>query len=631
VEDRVRVACRVLVLVGLLAPAGLAQEAPPPAARRLGETVWIGEQPLRSLGPDEAGRERWLYPHIEGVPEVLVDPGDGGLWEGWLGSRFSPQEGFLERWNCAHQLSELMADDVERAQRPRIARRLALFLALHPAPEGPYYLRDTRRTIERLLEAEDQAWVAERRLEQAALLAALEPVEPVSAPRVGGYEDYYEALLADGYLDLVVVGGNSRDEVTGDTHSWGLVRALGDELVARGFERVRLGRADEEDGALCERTVTLRGRQVRVRVRLSGGSHRPRRIRQAIAGFVDGLACADVVVYVGHSNHDSGTYYLDETKSSASRFRIGRGARASDLRRRCHQLGTRYQLLLLQSCASYAKYCQPVASIYRDLLAEGEASCLPGLLGTTGPCYYEEFLPRCEALLDLLLRCAGPEEIAQRLETSRPRGDASRLVLRGVLQPRGTFVTPPGVSVVDIAEQGEATGFLVEGRGSDGLLYHSSCVFPQDQPGDVVQVAAWADGLYGLRRDGRLERVGPETSGVAVEVSWALDLHVTWVASLDPRGPAALFVLDAEGAVHTLNDRSGRLDRPVAPPAGVRLTALGVLEGRLAAVDAEGQVYARSQRRWELVDPDLARALELAPSLAVEQAPGVLTVPLAAR
>jgi len=76
------------------------------------------------------------------------------------------------------------------------------------------------------------------------------------------------------------------------------------ELEAAGFRSGRFRGSPHP--ARCEKTVALLGRRVRVRVRLTGGSRERAGIRRAVANFVEGLAHADVVLYLGHSNYGSG-------------------------------------------------------------------------------------------------------------------------------------------------------------------------------------------------------------------------------------------------------------------------------------------------------------------------------------
>lgn len=586
------------------------------SAPRLGETRWLGSQPFQFVGMDERGSELWLYPHQDGVPELFAAT-SGGTLLGSLESRYDPATGtFTRRFSAVEVLNELDAADGARARRGP-ARLLAVFLAL--TPSVPYYLRDVAGAVAAALTPEDVAWVDATVAFQRAALARLTEVGTRAHPaptRLLTLDEHYAALTDDGYLDVVVVGGNSRDEKTGTFYSWDLVAALADELTRAGYARAGFRGAD--DRTLREKTVAVRGRPTRVRVQLTGGSSRRDRVRRNVANFVEGLARADVVIYLGHSNKESGCYYLAESKSAFSRFYIGDSSDGHDLAAKCHELGRRgHQLILLQSCSSFPKYAQPLTAFFR---AAGAA--VPGFAGTTELAYFDEFVPRYRALLELLLEGAGPRAIAHAMRVAPRRPDAAPTLLRGVLQPRASFVVPADVSIIRTDDLGEADGFQLVGQGSDGLVYPSTEVFPQDRPGDVVQAVACARGVYGLYRDGRLVRVGPETKGDCLPVA-APGLTLRYIARvLRPGGHERLCALDETGRVHVVGD--GALS-PLEPPAPAPLVAIGNdARGRVLGRDAAGRtlVFRAADKTW---DPTTAAPfMGAAPSLASSVTPGVL-------
>jgi hypothetical protein len=603
----------VLLLLALALQVGVARADEVPPA--LGETRWLGPTPFQYVGLDERGRALWLYPHQDGVPELFVADGPGAL-QGSLESRYDPATGALtRRFSAVEALNELVAADGARERRAP-ARVLAAFLAL--TPSVPYYLRDAEDAVAGALTPEDAAWVEATVARQRLALARAPEVgtRVQAAPdRLLTVDDHYAALTFDGFLDVVVVGGNSRDAASGAFYSWDLVAALSDELSRAGFSSAAFREAD--DRTLREKTVVLRGRPTRVRVQLTGGSSRQDRVRRNVANFVEGLARADVVIYLGHSNKDSGSYYLAESKTSYSRFHIG--GDGDDLAAKCHQLGRRaHQVVVLQSCSSWPKYAQPLTAFFR---AAGAA--VPGLVGTTELAYFDEFVPRYRALLELLLAGAGPRALADALRAAPRRPDAAPTLLRGVLQPRATFVVPAGVSIVRTDDLGPDDGFQVVGEGSDGQRYPSTEVFPQDRPGDVVQAVACGRGVFGLHRDGSLRRVGPETKGDCLPVP-APGLTLRYLARVARPGGERLCALDDRGRVHVVQD--GALV-PLEPPAPAPLVALGNdARGRVVgrAADERWFVWRAGAKTWDETTAAAAALVGAAPSLASRVTPGVL-------
>lgn len=577
----------LVLTVALVAPAARAAEP--------GETCWVGGRWFQALGQDEQGRDLWLYPHTDGVPELFVDAGRDG-WVGSLDSRFDPAKGgFTRLFNAAEVLNELAEADGEARRRP--ARLLATFLALYPAPDGPWYLREAKAELAPLLEPVDQADVAARvQLHRAALARVARPgTRVVDAPASPvTLEEHQAALVEDGYLDVAVVGGNSQDPGGQQRYSWDLLAAFAADLERQGWGRG--GFRSATDAIRCERVVELLGRRVRVRVQLTGGSGRADRTRRAVANFVEGLTRADVVLYVGHSNHDSGAYYVSEKRTPEARFRIGAGAEGEDLALKLPGLGSKpHQLLLLHSCVSYPKYCEPLVAH----VAEGGGRG-PGVVGTTRVAYFDEFLPRAQALLRGLVEGDGAATLHRAMLRASVRAatrpDGSPLVQRGCLQPRRTFVVPAGVRIETVEERGADGAFLVVGAGSDGREYLSTEVFPQDRPGDVVQVAASDGAALALRRDGSLALVGEETEGACLEL--AGPYRALAVVSLRGGRSAQLCAVSAAGRIVVLE---GRALGPLEPAPPFAVTAVGNdARGRVVALGATGAAVWRPGRRaWE--------------------------------
>lgn len=598
----------ILVLLLWLPALGFAAPNEAKAEPRPGETHHLSGQAFRFLG-EALGRRRWLYPHLDGVPEVFVE--GRGLWQGSLGSRFDPRSGvFARRFSIAEVANELAGGRTSTGARRRAAVLVELFRALHPAgPAGPDYLAPLQPALDRHLDEAGRAWVKERVAEHSLYVPKRHETRVIDVPSaLRSTRDHYRALIADGYLDVAVVAGNSLDRESGERYSAPILTGFRRELVRMGF----VGRRERssESQTLYEREVTLAGQRVMVRLRVAGGSKALAEVRRAVATFVEGFARADVVLFVGHSNKNTGSYYLSEGKTSYSQFRLGKGA--PDLASRFYGLGAkRHQVLSLQSCSSYPKYCLPVRAHY-----EAQASEVPGFVGTPAPSFFQEFVPRTTALLRCLLQGKGPGQLALEVNAIKPRLETPLLLVRGVLQPRHAFVVPRGVTLAALRELGPAEGYLALARGSDGLDYPDSGIFPQDEVGEVVQLVRSGHGVWALTRAGRLAWVGPDTGGAAIYPPGTRHLRASHLSKARVGGRERLLALDERARVVLVApDGSGFQVAKSQPPAGVRLRALGPRgRGRLAGHDTKGRSWDWSPSGgWRLAAEK--RLLKVTPSL----------------
>ena len=607
----------------VLAAAG----APAEGADPVGRTCWRGGNWFQDLGLDGSGRQVWLYPHLDGVPELFVAPAGGGPWQGSLGSSYDPAAGaFTRRFNAAAVADELAAPQSSAERRRRAATSLATFARLHPAG-APYYLRPLEESLAAALDEAARAEVTARVERHRALVsrvaeAGTRVLPPGPAPVDA--RDFLQVLVDDGYLDVAVVAGNSLDGETGRVHGARLLGQLARRWLDEGYEP-----AGFRDGppALLERTVRLLGAAVRVRIHLTAGGTGTSAARRAVANFTEGLARSDVVVYVGHSNRASGAYFLSEDKTAFSRFELGLEHAGADLARKAPGAGLkRHQILTLHSCSSYDQYCRPLEAFYRLVAAEGGA--VPGLIGTARPATFDEFVPRTAALIAGLVAGDGPEGLAARLRAARPAG-GTPFLLRGVLQRRRTFVVPPGVTIVAV-EPAAAPALGVVGLGDDGGRYPSTEVFPQDRAGAIVQAVSRGPWLYGLRSDGRLLRVGAASGGGAEIAPEARGERLGFVTRVSWRRRDLLLGISAQGVLRVLAGASAGLIAR-APPAPAR--AVGVDgEGRLVSLDAAGGAHAwrRERRAWrELASPSPLEAV--APTLLGGPCAGELRLGLGRR
>jgi hypothetical protein len=601
-----------------------------------GESRCIGGWWLQHLGLDDDGRALWLLPHVDGVGEIFVAEGaPDGTWHGDLGSRFRPSEGqFLSLFNAATCLEELIDSGVATPRRRDAARLLAMYVAIHDGNDdvftknrerdaaAPFHLRRFLPRVRRSLREVDRHEVRERVRRHRELLARVERhgtcVPSITEPfeERSGYREYYRKLVADGYLDIAIVGGNLQEAITGRYQSTSLIESLRRDLDVNGF-RAQTFRG-ESTVVLNTRVTQFFDAPIRVRIMTTSASTRDSITRRNVANFVESLAHADVVIFHGHSNLFTGSYYLSETKTRWSRFRIGLG-HTQDLREKCHGLGEKpYQVLALQSCSSYGRYCRPLRAIIEEI--QREKGVETGFLGIFDKGYFVDFVPRYGAFLRLLLAGRPPKDFLDEFDGIRPHEKTPRAVMRGFLQPSHSFIVPPGVEIVRWTELGEKSFHVVRGTGSDGASYFSTEIFAQNSPGEIVQVAAFSDGVYGLHRDGRVLVVGRGTGGAMVESSVSAKLGMRFdllVKASRPRARAQLWLIDRAGELWTVG-RGGRLRLAAAQaPRGTRFRSIGNdAKGRFISIDRDGGAWEwrRGESRFRDLGEEVPN-LELSPSL----------------
>lgn len=591
------ICCIGSVLQGQVAP----EPAPRPA---IGDCVWSGHAWFQYLG-EEDGQGLWLYPHLDGIFEIFRDPGAGTIpvgvdQVGDLGSRIASTGEFTSRFCVGEVLNRFLA---ARSRRVRCshAETLAYFARLHGGL--PEYLARYSVAIDSHLGDASNGRLEALLTRRDRLLARTGQigvrVPSLRVPDVlESSDDHYRALVADGYLDIAVLTGNlyAPDE----RRYWGksIIEEMQGELRLQGFVSRRV-----EDGArsrLFERTVRLFGQPIRVRVRAVPSSKAAARVRMSVACFVEGFAHADVVLYAGHSNRRTGSYWLSESKSMHSRFRFG--GSAPDVHRRLHRaIDKRYQLVALMSCSSWTKYCLPLRRAFAGQLSAKRGADIDGprigWLGVAANGHMDEIVPRYARLIELLTRGAGGFEIAQSLERTRKRPSTPSVVLRGFLQAEGRFILPRGVRLLSLDELSAERGAILRGIGDDGQRYYSSDSFPQSTPGEIVQVVPYRTGLLGLRRDGRLYQLSFRDGGAAVEAVCTADSPRRFrsISRLDETGRMALISRQSElFLLDSSLSSARRLRLPV--PAGLQLAGLAMgPRGRWVARTSDGARWIYSQ------------------------------------
>ncbi|MBE7464863.1 MAG: hypothetical protein HS116_15415 [Planctomycetes bacterium] len=587
--------------------------------RRLGASYYIGGYWFQYLGQDVNQDGVWLYPHQDGVPELFQAPAAGGEWRGSLDSRFTLATGrFRNLFNAAELLQELSAPDRSAAARQRAARILRFFIARHPDPLGPYYLRRSMNAIEGLLGAPDRVWLNQQAAEDQAFLDRVArpgielPALAAPRPLKDGPAEFYRRWIADGYLDIAVIGGNLYDPQRGTLNAWKYIEEFKLELVKQGFELSSFRDSKSKD--LLLGSARILGQPVRVRIWATGASLHESQTVRCVANFVSGLAHADLLFYHGHSNHDSGAYFLSETPAEFARFQLGLGD-SRDLENKAYGLGRKpYQLFGLQSCLSYSKY----AVTLREALQLRHGAPRDGVGVMANPafaCMYD-FVPRYAKLVELILKQSGARTIQESLNAIRPDPITPNLVLRNVLQARDTFLVPPEVTLAEAEElpadaQGQA---LVRARGSDGATYYSSEVFAQDRWGEVRQIVPCALGLYALFDDGAVYEYGQGSQGSMRRSRFARATEARFqaLAMTYNSGRERFILLGKDGIIYEHDTASDALRRSLrqAPP-GVEFRSIGAEpDGRWIAQDADMRWHAWAQKtnRFEVLEapPDLS-------------------------
>lgn len=279
---------------------------------------------------------------------------------------------------------------------------------------------------------------------------------------------------------------------------------------------------------------------------------------------------------MGHSNYFTGAYFISEADTPWSRFQIGARSQ-EDLTDKCHLLRTHpYQLVSFQSCSSYPRYAQPIR--WHLACTRPERPGRAGFMGTSEVSWVVDFVPRYTKLIELVLKEQGARAIQDALNAIRPKPTTPPMILRGFLQSPASFILPEGVTVANVREEPAHRGHLVLGEGSDGRTYRSTEVFGQDFAGEIVQVAAAHEGLYGLTKDGRVYFCGRSTGGSALEtgLTGKSDARFTFMSALSGHMNPRPILLGTDGRLYRQNDRSRKpsLARE-QPPSGVTFTAVG--------------------------------------------------------
>lgn len=613
-----------------------------PAKYVVGNSYFIGGSWFQYIGSTADGADRWLYPHIDGVFELFTEtgipqPGRAGrtYWQGDLESRFQPDTGvFTNLWGTAEALNEVLgADDPE--QRRAAARMLELYMLLRGG-EPPCYLREHWATVQKCLDKSDKAWAQAQAADHIAALKNI-PIPGTALPDIAtpiplaqGPREYYRRMVEDGYLDVCIVGGNMYDNETGTFNSWVFVEELRKKVEAWKLKDFTCRMS--ADKSISMKSIKLLGQNVTLRIRHTGGSTQYNRIVRGVTNFVEGLAHADIFIYHGHSNVLSGTYYISESIMDYSRFRIGLDCQ-KDLADKCYGLKQKpYQLIALQSCTSYDKYCRPIRWYYEKDLAKEPGNA--GFMGNAAYCYFVDFAPRYSAMLDLILQEKGARDIAAKLDGIRPHPQTPNMIFRGILQPRFTFIVPKGVKIDTFKEYTAKDNYnLTEGKGTDGKTYYSTENFPQNRPGEVVQVAMVENELYALYDDGSVMRAGNDTDGAAKPGDLTSDPKQRFVFlsyGEDERKNPLLVLIGKDGKIYVKIKTAAQITLAgCQPPQGTQFVAAGDdPNGTLVAQDDKGAWFAWDLKQKAFVALEKpAMIVDAAPSLLENGTPGKLWSP----
>jgi hypothetical protein len=615
---------RLLLLCFLFASVLAADHMP-------GETVFHEKAYFQYLGVESDGARLWLYPHTDGVPEIFVER-DAGAWSGDLGSSYEPKSGrFSNLFNAGEAAGEFLYGGTGAAQRASLARLLSLFLAHYDHAQPPYYLRPHLNTIKDALTPESSAEVVQSAaLHRARIARVSEPGTCLPALKAArsptDKDEYLRRLTADGYLDMAVIGGNLYTEAWGTYNSWAFTEVFIARLKKQGFRAEPFRECD--DAVRLTRVVRLLGQEIVVRVTATGGSMKPRRVMRGVANFTEGFARADVWLYHGHSNKIEGAYYVSENNDLFARFQIGWND-SRDLIEKLQGLHRReHQILAFQSCISLEKYAMPARARFEKDFKPSPGH--EGLIATPDISMQRDFAPRFSAFVELLCEGRGARDLLLAMNDIRPENESKPQVFRGVLQPRASFVLPPGVTLKSFTDARQL-GFLATlGTGSDGRTYLSSDLFAQNQPGDVVQMTELKEIVYALYKDGRVFAVHAASGGAMVECRATAGLRAKPLSMAVDTSSGRILLLCNDGRLRTFlpGDRSCGYDR-VQPPRGADWKGIAYdAANRLVARAADGSWLAwnTSNQRFEKLsaEPEWSDA---PPSLNAVGRPGELVIP----
>jgi hypothetical protein len=558
-----------------------------------GETVWIGGRYFQFAGTNTSSEALYFYPHTDGVAELFTVRADGA-WRGSFESRFDPSAGRFENlFNAGEVAVEFAYGPLDLQRRRPSARLLAVFMDLYDQPQPPYYLRHLREQISSALTDKDREDVAkiveQHRTAARGLRVVGTQLKRFTAPR-GSLDapEYYRRLIADGYLDITVCGGNLYAEAWGTYNSWAFTEQFSARLKKQGFSAAAF--RTSSDAVRLEKAVRLFDENIVVRITVTGGSKQPHRILRSVANFTEGFSRADVLLYHGHSNKDEGAYYLAELDSEFQRFQIGMND-TRDLVAKLQGLNARpHQIFGLQTCVSLEKYAYPIRNAFDEHYpnAHGHA----GFIATPTMSQQVDFAPRYAAFVEQLTQGRGPRAIHEAMNAPKPDPHSKPLVFRGVLQPRASFLVPKGVSISSTSTVSIDGIFLTQGVGSDGAKYMSTDLFPQDAPGDVRQIVTLQKTIYALYADGSLYEASAESTGAvkacaAVRNLRAKILHIC----ADAAGERLLLLCDDNTLrAFSPGDQSSQYSR-VQLPAKSSFKAI--------AFDAQKNFFAQdAEKNW---------------------------------
>jgi len=478
-----------------------------------GEYIFIHGHWFLSLSKDENKRNQWAYHHAEDVYEVFHPINDKSeLWQGDLGSIFDLKaKSFSQKFSAAVYLNLFL-----KTKKTQFANQLSLFIKLHSKDSTPYYLRPylkkikaktNRQTINQILEKrKPHAPYLHNRLFQVKSLN-----REISLKK--GPDEFYRQMFQNGTFDISIVGGNLQNRTTEHFASKFHIHKLKKKLITLGFKSYNYHPKSTHHYLIKQ--IHFKGKIIITRVQMTAGYLGLKKNRLGIANFVEGLAHADLLIYHGHSNRDTGAYYISEDKSRFSKFQLGFKSQ-KDILEKCHWGKTKmhHQILALQSCFSYYKYCLPIQNAFKNI----EYKKAIGYIGSNQKLHFREFSPRNAKLIEMLLNKKGARDILQAINSIKPFKFTSNLIFRGVLQKRNTFILPKDISIVELKTLSKKYNNYQYGIGSDGRKYFSSENFAQNFLGEIVQIIALKNSLLGLSKQGILYSLNRRTQGALKEI-----------------------------------------------------------------------------------------------------------------
>ena len=564
----IRCALLALSVLTLLAPLQL------DALPSKNQTVRLGREYFRTL-PD--GRLLYRWPH--GLYETFVKDETGYL--GGFGSRYDEQKGFVAVLELADYVGDL-AERFTAAKDPVALRALAgTVLLLYWSLPTPYYVLSELH--ERVLAEVPEAPALKQELfDSHPHLARLTHLRTklsfsFGTNKVPDQTPYYALMFMDGYFDVAISGG-TLDNQSG-AYMDALRTALRDQLGFTAYPGT-------ENPRWFWKEFSFQGVPLLARVVTTATGSKKLHGQRNLANFAMGLANADLTMFHGHSNYQSGKYKFSEEFEDLY-LQLGLNDQ-KDLERRAPLGGQHYALLVLESCDSFSKYAAPILAEARK---KGKTGRTMDAAGTADIAYFADFVPRTTELLEQLLAAADAHTINVEVNKHRPTDTTPNFVFRGFFEDENRFVAPRSVRLGQWEQQREKP-HLVTAQDEQGRTYYSTANFVVPPGVELVQIRMMDKTLFGLGSDGRIYYVGKDGAGLRSAMVPPEGRRFVYISNTVK--DAYRYALDELGRLYyyrTTDTTSETLVSKRQSPEGVRFVQIGSFDGRSYGKTEDGLYY----------------------------------------